>query len=1205
MDRECTAVTTIIDKPINQGIIKINGRLFTEPIVALIDTGCAGTLVHSKYLDKLGKITPIELIVRTASGESLTPIGTTNIELDLENKGIMYNINAIVLDGLQFDIILGTNFLSKYAFNIDFSCNKFYNSSTEIIFHLDKTTEVSYVDIVWHCKLRNKNPITIKPNSKVEITVFGNITIPHTTLALVEPNEQLITRYGVRFDGAILELNPSVDNVVETQLLIHNLENNYVYLPRNVVIGTAEPNNGVTECLSANNVTVTRKVRKLTEKQLNALDLNPNLKPTELMALQKLLKQYGDCFAYNHSDLGTCTLETFKIDTGSSPPIHCSPYRYSPKEKEIIKTQVAELLEAGIIEPSNSPWSSPVILVPKKNGKIRMVVDYRKLNHVTKKDVYPLTRIDDFIDSLNNASVFTSLDLYSGYHQCAIDEKDREKSAFIVPEGLYQYNKLSFGLCNAPAFFSRIMNNAMAGLTFNTVLVYLDDLVVPSKDFDNHLVKLEKVLKRIRFHNLSLNPEKCSFGYDSIKILGHVVDKSGVKPDPDKVSAVKNIAVPKTVFEARRFHGMASYYRKFCPNFSMIARPLTSLWKKNATFRWGDEEQQAFDQLKLMLTQAPCLHHHNPDLPQVIHTDASRVGLGATLLQLENGNECPVAYASRTLTDAEKRYSITELECLSLVYAVRKFREYIFGAPFTIKTDHHALCWLRQVKDPTARLARFALQLQPYQFTIAYKSGKLHLDADCLSRSSPHPGTKSDEEADNYLPYNQIDAVDLKSIQRSDLYITEICNLLTRDSSNSKLRNFTLVNDVLYYRDPRDVRNRLVIPKDLQEQILLENHDYPLSGHLGFVKTYIRIKQKYFWPSMRKDILQYVLTCQDCQSRKNVSTAPAGLLQPIRTFELFERIGLDLLGPFPLSQQNENKYLIVATDYVSKYVFTKPIKTKEADNVALFLLHNIVCTVGAPRFILTDRGKEFMACVVLNLLNLIGTTKQTTTAYHPACNGLTERANRTFATMMSMYTNPDSGHKDWDLFIPHVTFAYNTTVQKSIGHTPYFMLYGREALQPIDVTLLPHENVDRHEEIEKLRKIRINVLGRIDKSQKKMSEHYNQSHTDKQYEVGDVVRVYTPIRKVGLSDKLLSRFFGPYKIVNKLSPVNYEVELVNSVGRAPKRDIVHISRLKASPQREEPHNPYLTDTQQNNGAQPLQGERRVTRAYAKAHKIPL
>ncbi|GFU79481.1 retrovirus-related Pol polyprotein from transposon 297 [Trichonephila clavipes] len=508
--------------------------------------------------------------------------------------------------------------------------------------------------------------------------------------------------------------------------------------------------------------------------------MSPELSDEQRNKLSELLRKFSGLFTKTDKSTAAKTNVKHRIFTGDHAPINQRAYRVSPTERRIIHEEVQKMLDEGIVQPSESPWSSPVVLVRKKDGSWRFCVDYRKLNSVTKKDVYPLPRIDDTLDCLKGAKFFSSMDLRSGYWQIEIDEADREKTAFITPEGLYEFKVMPFGLCNAPATFERMMDNLLRNFKWTMCLCYLDDIIVFSETFEDHLIRLRLVLKCLQEAGLKLNSKKC-------------------------------LLLPKNI---------------------------------------GDVRRKSFTE---------------------IHTDASGYGIGAVLVQIQNNVEKVIAYASRTLTKAEKNYSTTERECLAIVWATNKFRPYIFGKHFTVVTDHHSLCWLMNLKDPSGRLARWALRLQEHDFDVKYKTGKKHSDADALSRN---PVEEKTETPDKFL------AVTTTTHPKRRIQIH---------------RRYPLQEEF----DPDGKLWLPVIPKHLRADILRHFHDAPTAGHLGFAKTYDRIRKRFYWPGMYRNVVRYVMHCRECQRRKSVPQRPPGRLVPIPpAIAPFHRIELISLGDF-------------------------------------------------------------------------------------------------------------------------------------------------------------------------------------------------------------------------------------------------------------------------------------------------------------------
>ncbi|UYV66976.1 hypothetical protein LAZ67_4003508, partial [Cordylochernes scorpioides] len=917
---------------------------------------------------------------------------------------------------------------------------------------------------------------------------------------------------------------------------------------------------------------------KLQETQLKSrewsqkinLTLDPGLSEIQRLQLVSCLDEFIDIFDFGSTSIKPTSTVKHKINTGDHSPIKQRPYRVAPSERRLIQDEVNKMIENHIVKPSESPWSSPVILVRKKDGTWRFCVDYRRLNKITKKDVYPLPRIDDALDSLAGSSYFSTMDLRSGYWQIEVDEKDREKTAFITPDGLYEFQVMPFGLCNAPATFERMIDSVLGSLKWNMCLCYLDDIVVYAPTFEEHLRRLQLVLSCIQKAGLSLNHKKCLFGSRRIKILGHLVDANGIHPDPDKVEAVSKFPRPRNIFELRSFLGLCSYYRRFIENFADKARSLHDLLKTEKQFYWDAAQEKAFEVLKTALISEPVLGHFDESADTHLHTDASGHGIGAVLLQIQGGKERPIAYASRSLTKAENNYSTTEKECLAVVWSISKFRPYLFGRPFTVVTDHHSLCWLVGQKDPSGRLARWALKLQEFDVTVIYKSGRKHKDADCLSRSPL--------ENDPPSAVMSLTNVDIEQTKDPDL-----AKIIDNLNSGYTRKEFSIIDGILYKKNYSTTGRPwlMMIPKHLRSEVMADLHDAPTAGHLGFARTYDKVKKRFYWPGLYRTVRQYVSHCRECQRRKKLPRRPAGQLVSIPPVEKpFYKVGVDLLGRFPVSKDG-NRWIIVCTDYMTRYAITKAIPDGGAIETAKFLVENVILKHGAPREMITDRGRNFISQVIKEINALCGIVHRFTTAYHPQTNGLTERFNKTLGDMLSMYTGVEQ--KDWDQVLPYVTFAYNTAKQEATGYTPFFLVHAREAETYIDAVLpyLPDEISDDYvgELVTRAEEARQLSRSRLLQSQAKDRRLYDQKHTPVYYQKDDLVWVFTPIRKVGLSEKLLKRYFGPYKVTKKLSEVTYEVEPVDPSPRSRKsKDIVHVIRMKPYLDPEEQHSILLGNT---------------------------
>ncbi|UYV79687.1 hypothetical protein LAZ67_18000272, partial [Cordylochernes scorpioides] len=1108
-------------------------------VQALVDSGADYSVISEAFRRSIKAPVFKENgpLLRAADKKPIVTLGKCSLEVQIKGLDIIFDF--VVAAECSHDVILGWDFFKATDAIIDCGENKLYLSEAEKSHEWKDLKLCAAMDCVIPPKSFGKIVVTSQD-------VFGSRDV------VVTGSKRLQLEKGLFIPSSLVRFLHG-----RAVLWVTNSTHQSQVIPSDMKIGTMQD----LEVGSISNLDACSEIAGKDEvtspdvRECLISMISTDLEETKKNRLLTCLNEFSDIFDFEKKSFPVSGEIKHKIDTSDYPPVRQRPYRVSPAERRVIQSEVEKMMETKIIRPSSSPWASPVILVRKKDGSLRFCVDYRRLNKITKKDVYPLPRIDDALDTLSGSRYFSTMDMRSGYWQIEVDDKDREKTAFITPDGLYEFNVMPFGLCNAPATFERMIDNVLRGLKWDMCLCYLDDIVVYGSTFKEHLTRLYKVLRCIQQAGLCLNYKKCHFASRQITILGHVVNEFGTQPDPEKVKAIVHFPNPRNISETRSFLGLSSYYRRFIKSYANKSRPLNSLLKKDEKFIWGEEQDESFRILKQELGSSPVLGHFIEGAETHVHTDASGYGLGAVLVQIQNDAERPIAYASRTLTKAEKNYSTTEKECLAVVWALGKFRPYLYGRPFTVVTDHHSLCWLVGLKDPSGRLARWALKLQEYDINIVYKSGRKHKDADCLSRS-PLADTAEIEGHITSIQY-------IAEEQSKDPHLVGIREKL----ANENLKGYQMIGGVLYKKnyDPEGKPWLLVVPKQMRHEILKDVHDTPMAGHLGFAKTYDRVRKRFYWPGLYRTVSQYIAHCKECQRRKGVPQKPPGLLVPIPpTTSPFQKIGIDYLGRFPISHTG-NRWIIVATDYLTRFAITKAAATAEATELATFLIEDVILKHGAPREIITDRGRNFMSQTIREINNLNGTIHRFTTAYHPQTNGLTERLNKTLTDMISMYVDVDQ--KNWDNILPYVTFAYNTARQETTGYSPFFLVHGREVETPLD-SILPYQPAGTAEDYvghlvtnaEDARMLaRLNIL----QAQSKDKERYDKKHQEVTYKEGDLVWVFTPVRTVGLSEKLLKRYFGPYRVIRKISSVNYQVEGVTNTRRRRKtQDIVHVVRMK-------------------------------------------
>ncbi|XP_047027955.1 uncharacterized protein LOC124636045 [Helicoverpa zea] len=540
-------------------------------------------------------------------------------------------------------------------------------------------------------------------------------------------------------------------------------------------------------------------------------------------------------------------------------PIACPPYRMSQTKREALQKELDKLLQDDVIEECESPWASNVVLVGKKDGSLRLCIDYRKLNAVTEPDRYPLPRIEDVLHAAKTSEYMTTLDLRSGYHQVSVCAEDQDKTAFTTPLGTFRFKRMPMGLRNSGATFQRLMDRFRSNLKGVELFCYLDDLIVLSPGpFERHLADLEVVFDRLAMFKLRVNRDKSFFAKESVQFLGHIIVPGGIQVDPDKTAAIDNMAVPRNVKQLKCFLQTSSWYRRFINNYAEVARPLTNLLKKSSVWQWDAEQQEAFERIKSLLVTAPILRQADESKPYVLCTDSSAYCLGAVLMQGEGQDERPIEYASRLLTSAERNYSTTEREALAVVWALGKFRGYVETAKIVVRTDHQPLRWLMSQRSPSGRLARWALTLQEFDLVIEYTPGRSNVVADTLSRPVCPDDPDECELRTTIVDMPKRSGADVRSNQLLDPEVRKIIEDMESDEPSRGRpwsdRGYVMSDGILYRYslEPDDGEDCcLVVPEQDRRQVLVDLHDAPTAGHFGVERTLSRVRARYYWPGMR------------------------------------------------------------------------------------------------------------------------------------------------------------------------------------------------------------------------------------------------------------------------------------------------------------------------------------------------------------------
>jgi hypothetical protein len=904
-------------------------------------------------------------------------------------------------------------------------------------------------------------------------------------------------------------------------------------------------------------------------------------------------------------------------------PVCSKQRRRSPRDTQTLIGCVKEMEEAGLIVRSESPWSSQPVLVRKvRDGVVlderRPCWDYRWVNDLIVSDAHPLPLPEDMFDKLQGHRLFSKLDLTKGFWQIPLDEASRKILAMDTPLGLYEPTNMPFGMKNAPAVFQREMQRVLKDRLYKGVMVFIDDILIYSKTAEEHAELVEWVLKRLQDEGYYAHPDKCEFFQKEVSFLGHVVSEKGVAVQQHKVRAVTEWPEPKGKKEVRAFLGLTNYYRKFIPSFSEIAAPLTDLTGKDVPFRWTEREQFAFELLKLRMTTADVLAHPNPDRPYIITTDASGFALSGVLSQDQpDGSRRPVAYMSRKLSSAERRYATHEKELLAIVKAVEHWRCYLEGNghPILLLSDHRSLQHLNTQPNLTDRQARWVEKLSDFEFRIEYIKGNLNRVADELSRRADYEAEAIAERTTESSTDRNDEPPRVKLVQQ-----TEVANTTTTTTTNDDRREdevramwqirmdgFPLLDEIkeaarkdevyqhiLAKPHPRDdgltvgegllwtCEGLLYIPTDpaLQQLLIRQAHDSPTGGHMGLAKTMARLTSTCWWPGMKAMIADYVRGCLTCAATKPSLQKPAGTLRPLPIPDKPWRvITIDFVGPLPRTADYFN-YVLVVQDKFSKMAhFIATTTNVTAEETANLLLEHVVRLHGLPEAIISDRGHEFTAHVFQQLWTAFGTDLRLSTAYHPQSDGGTERLIRELEQQLRAHANRSGNN--WKQWLSIVEMHYNSDRHESTGKTPFEMngVDWRDQWAVAMASARPRLTNDAAEDI--LRDIRTTwedarqVMIRQRAQQKKFAD---KRRREERYKVGDQVMLTTDKLAEGRG-KLRDRWIGPFTVVEAFdNGVNVRLELPKQYSKL--HPVFHVEKLKRFipssmdwPGREQPKRP--------------------------------
>lgn len=1081
-------INNLIYEPPNDSRPHASVKMNSIEFVGLLDTGAHVTVIGLNHMAEeekrsvLNWMVPTNIGIRTADNTIHKAIGMLKSEYSYHGR-VCY-VQTIVMPKTSKKLLLGMDFMK--TFNIRLMDWEFIKEEMhQMMWRLSNRTTAD----------RSAKPLTDNAQAAVlEANAFDVVIIEDTTQRISSEHHMNEIEFSQEFSSASMALS-QLDHIAETK--IETLaEEECEWIPK--------------------------KHESVFEAHVLTLD--------QQQQLNGVLEKFP--WTPTTGRLNHTTKYIHTIDTGDEKPVSQRQFNMSPYVERKVGEELQRMLERGIIRRiSHSEWLNRIVPVRKKDDTMRICLDARELNKRTKKSTYPQTDMNRILSRLQKTKYLSALDLGEAFFQIKLSNESSVKTAFaIAPFGYFCFDRMPMGCVNSSAALCALVDSVFGVQFEGKCFWYVDDFLIASETFEEHLATLELVASKLIEAELSISKKKSKFCMRKLRFLGMIISEAGIEVDNAKIEAIDNIKRPVQLKQLQSFLGMTGFFRRFIDGYSQLAAPLSEMTKgQNKMLSWNDDANKAFEMLKSAMKSAPILATPQYDQPFVIECDSSDWCAGSVLMQYVDGQPKVISYFSMKYTPAQRKYSTTEKECLSVILSIEKFRPYIDMVRFTVVTDHASLLWLCNLKDATGRLARWALRLQCYDIDFVHRPGKEHKVPDMLSRS--------------------LDLIDTELFvtTQDKWYLQLLGSTLPSPPSNLKV-----IDGILYRKIDTITSDRewkMCVPLEARTMVLKQEHDDVLAAHPGFFKTLRRIQLKYYWPSMSQDISKYVRECDVCRACKasNENTTTPMLTNRYAKFP-GQIVAIDYIGPYPRSKEGY-RFAVVAIDSFTKFTFAQTLRDASAAATIKFLKREIMFKHFVPEKIVSDNGPQFRSNIFKQMLEEFNIVHWRTAYYNPQANA-SECANKSIINGIRAYIEEKFGHSGWANHFDEIICAINTSPHSATKVTPYFAMYGREmVLDAREYKTILNANVPHHIDVDRLAIIRDQIQTHLNEAFKRNQKQYNLRAVERQFKEGDFVWVTNHKQSSaasGFSQKLAPRKIKAV-IAKKLGENTYQLTTQNGV----------------------------------------------------------